>query len=450
MVKILSLFAVVASFATLSSAAAEEKMPRISGQIDIGGRYFNHDGLYAGQTGQGSYAYIGGRLETSFDLGSGQVAVEVAGTYDERNGRTYGTIQKLYYAHSVGNWDFLYGFNTENWGVAESLNIVNVINPSDQSDPITGKGLIGTPMINANFHSSMGTFSGYILAPFLEGNHLKSSSRFRGPVLPDFDNPVFEEGDGRHVDFALRHVNNVDLGMGTFDYSISYFNGTNRNPGCTNIMTGGGASSCNDAILSGVGPGAPAPGASNSAFWNWMNANATDATVAGVSAMDFPGLKAYFQKMEQVSATGVYAYDDLQLRFEGFYRWTSAGNFFASIIGGDYTFNNIAGSENSLTVAVEYLFDDRQAGLGTAIFDNDVFLGLDYRLNNAYDTRANFGVFHDLESHANLFKLGFYSRVNDNLGVTLNATKVVTTGWNDPLAFIKYDDFVELQLNVFF
>ena len=101
-------------------------------------------------------------------------------------------------------------------------------------------------------------------------------------------------------------------------------------------------------------------------------------------------------------------------------------------------------------MAVEYLYDDRPARLGTSVFENDLFVGLDYRFNNAYDTRANFGVFHDLESNANLFKLGVYSRINDHFGVEVNATKVSTTGWNDPLAFVKYDDFVELKLSSFF
>lgn len=422
----------------------------MSARVDAGIRHYFDDGLYVGQSSAGSYPFFGLQLTGSGDLGAGRVAFDLSGLVDNENGRTYGNIGELYYYQSFGDADVLFGFDTENWSVVESRSIINVINPRNLADSPLQDELLGTPMVTGNYYSNVGTFTAHALVGFIEPNLGDERSRFRAPILPDYNNPVFEEGDGRHFDIALRYTTNFNLGDGAVDLSVNYFNGTNRTPVCT--ADGVTASSCNDAVLAAMPPlpGAPGPGASNDEFWAWMEANATDALVSGASAVTVPGLRPLYQHIQQVGATLVYSRNDLQLRFEGFYRETKTHNMFASVVGGDYTWHDITPSGGSLSVALEYLYDNRDPEMGVSIFEDDVFLGVSYNFNNRLDTRANFGVFHDLSSQAQLYSLGVYSRINDNLGVTLNATKVHVTGWNDPLAYAKNDSFLELYLSAFF
>ena len=159
----------------------------------------------------------------------------------------------------------------------------------------------------------------------------------------------------------------------------------------------------------------------------------------------------YYQKVQQVGLSAVYARGDLQLRFEGAYRDPKGeSGSFAAVVGGDYTWSNFAGSDGTLTLAVEYLYDGGDSRQPTSIFENDVFLGLNYLLNDTGDTRFQLGGFYDLDSQAQLYQLSLSTRLNDNMRAELSAVHVKTNGWNDPLAFIADDNFVQLRFSAFF
>lgn len=448
---LLTRFSAIALLVTSGLAYADGSEDfRLSGRIDAGVRHYLDDGLYQGQTAAGSTPFFGLSIEGSGSAGAGNVVFDFSGLYDEDTGRSYFNVAKFYYYQSFASSDFLFGFETENWSVVESRSVINVINPRNESGSLLGNDLLGTPMFAGNFYTDIGTFSAYALLGFLEPNSDDASSRFRAPILPDYGNPVFEEGEGRHLDLALRYTTNFNIGDGAADFSVSYFDGTSRTPVCT--ADGVNPSNCSAAIIAALGPipGAPGPGASSDEFWAWMGANATDAMVASASATPVPNLRALYQHIRQIGTSFVYARNDLQLRFEGIYRESNGFDQVSAVVGGDYTFNDITPGGASLSVALEYLYDDRDPEMGFALFQNDVFLGLGYRFNNHLDTKLDFGVFHDLDSKANLYTLGVSSRLNDRLAVSLNATKVDVDGWNDPLAFAKEDTFLEFYLSYFF
>ncbi len=448
-----SVFARLALVPLLGAAfpAQAQDAPDINWQADFGLRNYTDDGLFRGQSDAGTYPFFGLAVDGGFALGPGEIAFDLSGVLDDANGRTSGKIDRLYYRQSTGAVDYLFGFNTENWGVVESRSIVNVMNPRDTTDPLARSDLTGTPMLNANIFTDYGTVSAYALTGFVGPVYGEQGrTRLRLPVEPDYGNPVYEEGDGRHLDVALRYSNNFSLGAGALDVSASYFNGTDRAAGCT---TGDEAVSCTSAVLGAIGPlppGAPGPDASSDEFWDWMAENATDELVEAVSGIDVPGLSPYHQKIQQVGVTAVYAYEDLQLRFEGTVREASDETSYAAVVGGDYTWNDITAGGASLTMAVEYLYDDRDENQPLTLFEDDVFLGLDYRLNNASDTRFQLGVFHDLSSEARLYRIEMTTRLNDRMGLSLNAAKAETDGYNDPLSFLRNDGYVELKLSTYF
>ena len=434
-----------------SGLAAQDGAEPLTGRVDVGARYYFDDGLYAGQSPRGAYGFVGLRLETGARAGAGEISFAFSGLLEQENGRSFANLERLFYRQSFGTWDLIAGVNTENWSVVESVGVVNVMNPADNADPVSGAGLLGTPMINANLYTGAGTFSAYLLAGFVEPNTPGPENRFRAPILPDFANPIFEEGNGRHADLALRYSGNFRLGEGSLDIGASYFDGTSRSPVCT-AVGGTGAGSCYDAVIAALGapPGSPAPGSSSDAFWDWMAANATDALVSGASAVPVPGLGALYQRTRQVGLTAVFAHDDLQLKAEG--SWSRAGGrtYFAGVAGGDYTWHNLFGTDHGMTLAVEYLYDGRDAAQGTPLFEDDVFLGLSYRLNNRLDTAFSLSVIHDLSSSAQYITAGVTSRINDRLSFEVKGTHIETDGYNDPLSFIGRDSFLEVSLSTFF
>ncbi|MEL7253204.1 MAG: hypothetical protein AAGL23_03455 [Pseudomonadota bacterium] len=439
------------ALATAASPAVAQSSLEVSGQIDFGTRAYVNDGLYVGQSTSRAYGVLGFSLDGGFDVGAdGDVAFSFSGLAEEGNDRSYYNIERLYYRHVFSNWDILVGFNTENWGVVESSSVLNVINPRANADPVAGDTLLGTPMINVNVYTRAGTFSAYALTGFIEPFYGDERSRFRAPIIPDYESTVFEEGSGRHLDYALRYSNSFSAGQADIDVAASFFSGTDRSAVCS--TTGTGATSCADAILTALGnpPGSPAPGSSTDAFFAFLEANANSALLANASGVPVPGLQAFYQEVDQFGLSGVYTRNDLQLRFEASHTDTSTGSYFAGVVGGDYTWNDVFGGPGSLTMAVEYLYDDRNSAQGIPLFEDDVFLGLQYRFNNPLDSVIDFSVFHDLTTSAKLYRLGVSSRITDRVGVALNASAVDTDGFDDPLAFIRQDNFVELMFSAYF
>ncbi len=441
----------MAGLLAAASPAVAQSGLEVSGQIDFGTRVYTQDGLYFGQSTSRAYGVVGFALDGGAQLGNGgDIAFSFSGLVEEGNDRSFYNIERLYYRHAFSGWDFLVGFNTENWGVAESRSVLNVINPRSNADPVAGDGLLGTPMVNANFYTNAGTFSAYLLTGFIEPFYGDERSRFRAPIIPNYDSPIFEEGGGRHLDYALRYSNSFSVGDSDIDVAASYFNGTDRSALCT--TTGTGATSCSDAILTALGnpPGSPAPGSSTDAFFAFLGANATNNAVAAASAVMVPGLRAFYQEIENVGVSAVFTRNDLQLRFEGSHTDTNTGSYFSGVVGGDYTWNDVFGGPGSVTAVVEYLYDDRSAAQGIPLFEDDVFLGFQYRFNNPLDASIDFSVFHDLSTSAKLYRLGLSSRITDRVGVALNASKVEADGFDDPLGFIDNDDFVELIFSAYF
>ncbi|TNF57323.1 MAG: hypothetical protein EP307_14190, partial [Rhodobacteraceae bacterium] len=110
----------------------------ISGRVDLGARFAFDDGLYAGQSAGGLRGTPGVTLESAFPLGAGEVVFSFEGLLDEADGRSQANLARLFYRQSFDGWDLIAGVNTENWAVVESASVMNVINPADNSDPVSG------------------------------------------------------------------------------------------------------------------------------------------------------------------------------------------------------------------------------------------------------------------------------------------------------------------------
>ncbi|MGI3163235.1 hypothetical protein [Pseudooceanicola sp. 200-1SW] len=443
----------------LSAGAASANEAAINASISAGLRYYTNDGLYVGQSSAGAEAFAEIGVDGYYGAGEGRLNFDLEGVIDSTGTLNSFNIAELNYTHSFGAWSVLAGFHTENWGVAESRSVMNVMNPLNGADPVVEDALLGTPMLNINYQSGVGTFSVYALLGFVEPIYPDGQDgRFRSFLQWDPDRAYYEEeDDARHLDIALRYSGYFSLGAGSLDVQATYFNGTSREalamPGCINSLGPVTETVC-DAINDGI---AAAVASSGNAvddvdgFWDAMEANMTDDLARFISGVpQVVGLIPYYQKLEQVGLSAVYAINDLQLRFEASYHDAGPSEYLSAVVGGDYTFNGFAGGQGDLTVALEYLYDDRGALQPVTVFEDDVFLGMNYRLNNTNDTEFKLGIFHDTSSEARLYTLGVSSRLSDASSFEINASHVTTTGWNDPLAFIKDDSFVEMKITSYF
>jgi len=427
----------------------------ISGQIDFGFRHFTKDGLFAGQSDAGTHFFVGGKINATIPLGAGEVALQFSALSDDRSGRSFTNLTRAYYTQAFDSFDVLIGYNVENWGVAESQSVLNVINPEIASDLAFGREQRGTPMINVNFDTGIGTLSAYALLGFEQPILPNAASRTRALWASDPSRAVFQDRADQ-LDIALRFTSNFELGSGAVDIALSYFNGTDRTPlslpGCIATSAAINDAAC-DAINTAINTaivGAFESGANGDAIRDFLLANATDDIVAAASALPSAGFIPYYQQIQHVGGSLVYARGDLQLRFEGAYRKPKNENgSFAGVIGGDYTFYDVLG-EGTLTVAAEYLYHDANARQPLSIFDNDVFLGMNFSLNDTRDTRLTAGGFYDLDSHAQLYQLSLSTRINDSVRAEFNAVHAETNGWNDPLSFIARDTFFEMKFSAFF
>lgn len=412
---------------------AEEKRIRISGQFDAGYRYYLTDGQYEGQGEAGFYGFVGFQLDGNLEVGTGKLVFKFSGLADDDNDRTLFNAQKAYYANSFDNWDLVLGFNIENWGVSNGRTIVNVLNARDQTNQVGSIDLIGTPMVNANVFSEIGTLSLYVLGGDVQDNFGGQGTRQRGPFYTDDALTVYE--DDNSVDVAVRFANSYSLGGGSLDIGASVFWGTNREalrfPNCT---PDGSAEPCGqfnadlrERFLSGDIP------------------SQYGASIGRLSA-----LTAFYQEITQLGLTAVYANGNTQLRFEGFLREASDEVFGAAIVGGDQSFHNFFGGEGTLIVAAEYHYDDRSFRQPVTVFEDDLFFGINYSANDAHDSQINFGAFYDLDDASKIFSLSMSRRIGDRARFAINASHISASEPADQLFSVKNNSFVEFSVSTFF
>lgn len=442
---------VVPMLLALGTAAAAD--PSISARLDTGLRYYLEDGIHEGQGSAGVYPFFRLGIEATTSLGPGDLVFGGNVLIDEALDRSFVNIEKTYYTQQFDGWDLVLGYNVEDWGVSAGRTIVNVLNSRDRTGRIGSGGLIGTPMVNANFVTGVGTFSAYALFGKVRENFGGVGTRQRAflPVDPDF--AVYEK-DGS-VDLALRFSNAYSLGAGSLDLSAHLFRGTSREalalPGCvatTAVTTDAICTQINRDVINNFAAGGTQP-LTPAEMTGYVN-DLLGPLVASDYTTNSAGLMPYYQKTSQVGLTAVYASGDTQLRFEGFYRKTKHEKYAAAIIGGEHTFFDVAGLNGNLVAALEYHYDNRSERQNGAVFDNDIFLGLNYLGNDAVGTEASFGLFHDLETKAQLFTFGFSRRIGDRFRINLDASHVRARGTTDPLSVIDNDSFFELTLSTFF
>ena len=417
------LAACLLALAIPGAAVAQDLDFTFGGSFETTLRYYPQDGLLPGQGDAGVQPIIAGEIDTRTRFDSGTLVFELSGLYNTSTGEGYVDIPRGYYQYFGDGWDVLVGSNIEYWGVSEGNRVVDTINQRYTIDQTVDYISLGQPMVNFNKTLGMNsTLSLYGLLFFRDREQNTAETRFRSPILVSNSDAIYEEGDGRNLDFAARFRTSFDALWGGMDLAVSYFDGTNRAP-----------SSLPNICILPTG--------------SFDRANCTIDLLQNLPNFSFV---PFYSKLRRYGLEMVWARGDLQLTFEGAISHGIGETYYSAVGGAQYSFGGIGPTGDTLTVVAEYLYDDRSIIQPLTIYDDDVFLGFAYTGNDVNGTAIRGGLYYDVNTDAQIYTASYSRRVGDAVRVELAAFGVNAAGTGDPLAFAQDDGFVQLSLEYFF
>ena len=324
--------------------------------------------------------------------------------------RTHVDVREAYYRfNSDNNWSLTVGAAKVFWGRTESRHLVDIINQTDAVEDIDEEDKLGQPMINLTLLNDWGTLDFFVMSGFRDRTFPGAEGRLRFGQVVDTENAIFERGARRGaVDYAARYSHYI----GNWDFGLSVFHGTSREPRF---------------------------------------------------ALDAGGLTLLpvYDKITQGAADLQYTKDAWLWKVEAIVREGHGDTFFASVAGFEYTLYQLFGASADLGLLVEYQYDGRDEGFVAESFgltqaapgttgDNDVFAGARLAFNDTQDTSALAGVSVDADDQS----MGMFIEAERRLGQNWTAEFESRLFFNvDPgniADVFRDDDFLTVRLTRYF
>lgn len=428
-----------------------------SGYIEAEFRYYPSEALFENQDRFFYSLGIAPELEWASEDESHQVTFKPFGRFSSSEGnRTHADIREFYYLYAGTGWQIEAGINKVYWGVAESAHLVDVINQTDVVEAFNGEEKLGQPLIGLGLENAFGNFDFYIL-PYFRKRELTT---YDEPYLISF--PGKEDAtnvDEDKVSFESKNnESNIDLAarwgqsFNDLDIGLSVFHGIDRE--ALLIPANVDMDKVQQALSDGI-----------------VQSNA-EALIYGLDT-----LALYYQNLTQVGLELQYLYDDLIFKFEGTSKYQTTGNYLSYVTGIEYTFSDVDALMGAdVGILVEYLWNNRKSiniteeslaltGLpetlfngqqlimeGTLLspFENDVFIGTRFNLNNVDSTQFVAGIIHDLETHTQMSTFEGSTRIGDSVRISINAYFLTNVEKNSALYYSRRDDMIEFKTAWFF
>ena len=379
-------------FITSSLFGNENIDTRLS--LGVETRYFKNPPKWIGQSSDNFQTSVEGFFEIFYPLdGNHSVTINPFFRKDgiDEN-RDLLDIREGYWLLESDPIEVLVGINTVFWGVAESINLVDVINQTDTGD-FSGDQKLGQPMINLRFLPDYGTFSIYLLPYFRERSFSGREGRFRGPTEIEKDNSEFESTDALHnLDVALRYSHY----FADVDFGLSYFNGTSREP-----------------------------------------------LILPKSAAE---LLPYYGQISQMGLDFQYTYADLLFKTEVIVRDGFSETYTAAVSGFEHTFYQIFDSDSDFSILLEYQHDGRSKQEPQTLSDQDIFAGYRIALNDMSDSSFLGGTIYDTSRYNSTTFLEYETRIHENFSLQVSVTEFSGAQTSDPSYIFDSDDFVQIKL----
>jgi len=314
--------------------------------------------------------------------------------------RTHVDIRELNFLYLAERWELTVGIDKVFWGVTEFHHLVDIINQTDLVEALDGEQKLGQHMVHFSVPADWGTLDFFILPWFREMTFPGPGGRLRLETPVDTDHPLYESPAGQsHLDFALRYNRTI----GNTDFGIYHFSGTGREPGFLPAVT-------------------PAGGLVLRPFYQIIQQTGIDLqTVAG----------QWLWKLEALHRSG------------------QGPAFFAATGGFEYTFVAVGDTAMDVGLLAEYAYDERGNRAGT-FYQNDAMFGLRLTANDAASSEVLIGAILDLENGTKLISIQGSRRIGDRVKLTIDAGFFIDPDPQDILFDLRRDDFLRLQLAVFF
>ena len=386
--------------------------------IDISGRLSTEAWLYpqsAAYPDQRSYA--GGlALETTFYIENEEgtsITLTPFLRYDAGDpDRTYADFREAYLLMygDVGDdeWELRLGIDRVFWGVVELRSLVDIINQTDVIEHPNEKIKMGQPMAHFTWSGDWGVLELFAMTWHRARTYPGRHGRQRYEFIVDQDMISYESGAKKwHIDFASRYSGF----FGPLDIGLSLFNGTNREP--------------------------------------TLLPRSVDSELV---------LAPYYEKIRQFGVDAQLTKGSLLLKLEAIYRAGAKNsrfiqhlnnleeeNYTAFILGSEYTFYSIWGSNSDLVLFAEWAYDGR-GRWATNAFANDLFLAARLGLNDPQSTEFVVSVLGSLDNSSRVVAGEFKRRLSDSWFLHVETSAFLDIDEDDFIYYVRRDSYIKVNL----
>jgi hypothetical protein len=358
-------------------------------------RLFLNEALYSGQKRNYFSASIQPEYELKWNDEKFIFKATLFGRYDYHDQRrTHADVREFYWQMAQNNHELSIGVKKIFWGVTEAAHLVNIINQTDIVESFDGEEKLGQPMVHYSYQSRKGTFDFFYMPYFRKPTFPGEKGRLRTPFLINTDMISFESTREEYrPDVAVRWSHYI----GKFDFGISHFYGTSRQPIVKNLET--------------------------------------------------------FQPMfALINQTGI----DIQAttgpvlwKVESIHNRNTLLNYTALAAGFEYTFGNVNGKGLDIGLLSEYVYDSRD-NLSLNSLQNDVFVGSRLAFNNAQDSQLLAGAIIDLQHNTQLASIEASQRIGESWKVEVEGRFFINTSEKEFIHYLRADSFIRIAVNKYF
>ena len=296
-----------------------------------------------------------------------------------------------------GPQEYSIGVLMEKWGVLEAHNPIDSFNPKDILEDYQGSVKLGVPGLKYTSLFNQGRLDLWLLPYSREAKLPQGKERFRVAPLP-YSDAVFDGGKNR-LGFATRYSHMFNNSEAALSFTKSHA----RSPYFSPLFDGNGA---------------------------------------------LVALQPHYTRVEQLAGELLHINGQNLLKIESLYQRNEFDNFFGMGIGVEHELPSIHKSKSALTLYGEYYYDDRNINVNVPItaFQNDLFLGARFALNDLNSTEFQARYTYDLDSHSTNWSLLAEQRIGQSWFIDATLNYLSNVGSDTALKAFANDSNITINL----
>lgn len=380
-----------------------------SGKTGLEYRYFHDHGLDRGMDYHNNVSFsLEPELAYSWKWHQSrqQIAFKPFWRYDQNDSRrTHFDVRELVWRGNWGPVTVHAGIDKVFWGVTESQHTIDIINQTDLIENSDTEDKLGQPMLHLDYSSmKWGTLSLFYLPVSRSRTFPGKQGRLRPPLPITVSSEYRGSASHTHQDFAVRWART----FGYWDVGMVYFRGVTRRP----------------RLRIGFDD-----------FGRPVN------------------LRPVYEIINQLGIDVQGVTGNWLWKLEAFTRSGQGKRFQQLTAGFEYTFSGVFSSGADWGFLMEYLHDTRDNDLpllNFVPFQNDLFVGTRFALNDVQSTELLAGATIDLDNGTTFFNVEASRRFGDRWKLYLEMRGFTNVDSSDPAYFFRKENYMQVELQYFF